>query len=223
MRISQSILISAVLALLALPALGAQDLSKYRGFSLGSSLAVVSREAHIPADRVTTVHKSPALMQQLTVWPIDLSAGPQVPEDVQQMQLSFCDGQLYSIAVMYRTNATEGLTADDMIRAISLKYGVAVRPVAASNPQPLSFDSVDTLLASWQDSQYSAMLSRSPLLQSFQLVVLSRKLQAQADAATTEAVAQESEDAPQRETARVKKEADDAQTVRDANLKAFRP
>jgi hypothetical protein len=67
------------------------------------------------------------------------------------------------------------------------------------------------------------MLSRSPLLQSFQLVVLARKLQAQADAATTEAVAQESEDAPQRETARVKKEADDAQTVRDANLKAFRP
>ena len=46
--------------------------------------------------------------------------------------------------------------------------------------------------------------------------------QSQIDA-IVEAVAQETEDAPGKETARVKKEADDLAAVRQANLKSFRP
>jgi hypothetical protein len=224
MKITQNVLIGLALALLAVPALGARDLSKYRSFSLGSSLAVVSKEAGVTPDQVRTSHQSPALIQQVSLWPIASSDTPADSQDLQQMQLSFCNGGLYSITVIYRNAATAGLTSEDMIRAISADYGVATQPAAARKPPaPFSFDSEDAQLASWQDSQYSVVLSRSPLSQSFQLVVLSKPLQAQADAAIAAAVAQDREDAPQRETARVKKEADDMQSLRDANLKAFRP
>jgi hypothetical protein len=224
MKISQDVLICAAMALLAVPTLGAQDLSKYRNFSLGSTLAVVAKEAQVPLDQVTTVHQSPALLQQLTLWPEDSSDAQGGSEDVREMQLSFCNGELYNITVVYKTSATQGLTDDQLIQAISSKYGVAARPAAATNPPALlSSNSADQQLASWQNSQYSAALSRSPLSRSFQLVLLSKKLQAQADAATTEAVAQEQEDAPQREAALAKKEAEDQQAQSDANLKAFRP
>jgi hypothetical protein len=75
MKISPNVLISAALVLLAVPALCAQDLSKYRGFSLGSTLAVVSKQAQVPLDQIATVHQSPALIQQLTLWLIDSSDG----------------------------------------------------------------------------------------------------------------------------------------------------
>jgi hypothetical protein len=224
MRISQNVLICAALALLALPALGAQDLSKYRGFSLETSLALASKQAQVPQEQISTVHKSPALIQQFTLWPVQSAAALEGSENVQQMQLSFCNGELYNITVIYRTAATEGLTNDDMIQAISVRYGLAIRPGTSSKPTaPLSFESVDEQLASWQDSQYSVTLSRSPLSQSFQLVVLSKGLQARADAAAAQSVAQDREDAPQRETARVKKEAEDLQALRDSNRTAFRP
>jgi len=224
MKISSNLLVCAALALLAVPALGAQDLSKYRAFALGSTLATVSKQAQVPLDQISTVHQSPALIQQLTLWPIDSSDAGEGPQDVQQMQFSFCNGKLYNITVIYRTAATEGLTNEDMIDAISSRYGVATRPPTPNNtPAPLSFDSGNIRLASWQDSQYSVVLSRSPLAPSFHLVLLSTTLQTQADAATAEAVAQERVDAPQREAARVKKEAEDAQALREANRRAFRP
>jgi hypothetical protein len=224
MKITQNLLICLALALLSVPALCAQDFSKYRNFSLGSSLAAISKQADVAADQISTIHQSPALIQQLTLWPIEASGAPSGSEAVQQMQLSFCNGGLYNITVMYRTAATEGLTTKDMIQAISANYGIATLPASDSNPPPpLSFSSVDVQIALWQDSQYSATLSRSPLSQSFRLVILSKRLQAQADAAIVEAVAQEREDAPQLASARVKKEAEDLQTLRETNIKAFRP
>ena len=224
MKISRSALICAAVALLTIPALGAFDLSKYRNFSLGSSLAAVSKQAQVSPDQIKTIHKSPAMIQQFTVWPIESSDAPERSEDVQQMELSFCNGQLYNVTATYKTSATQGLTNDDMIRAISARYGVATRPDATSGPPPqASFGTADLQLASWQDAQDSVALFRSPLSDSFKLVVLSKAVQAQADAATAEALVQERDDAPQRETARIKKEADDLQALRDANLKAFRP
>jgi hypothetical protein len=63
-----------------------------------------------------------------------------------------------------RAHLCEGLTDEYMIHAISATYGVA-RKAAIPNepPAPLSFSSADIQLASWQDSRYSVVLSRSPL------------------------------------------------------------
>jgi len=224
MKITRNVLACLSLALLSATAIGAQDLSKYRNFSLQSSLAVVSKQADVTPDEVNTTYRSPAVIQDFSLWPIESSEGPARSEDVQQMQFSFCNGELYKIVVTYRTAATEGLTAEDMVQAVSAKYGIAERPAADSNPpKNLSYSSADTQVALWEDAQYSVALSHSPLSESFQLVVLSKQLERQANAAIADAVAQERDDAPQREVARVKKEAEDLQTLREANIKAFRP
>jgi hypothetical protein len=224
MRVTQNVLIGLALALLSVPALGAQDLSHYRAFSLGSTLGEVAKHANATPDQVQTLYRSPALIQQLALWPIAAGDAEAGSETVQQMQLNFSNGVLYRIVVIYRTAATQGFTNEDMIAAISPSYGLATRPlVDAKLPPSFGFGNSDAPIASWQDAQYSVVLSRSALSQSFQLVVLSKSLQEQADAAIAAAVAQNLADAPQREDARVKKEAQDIESLREANLKAFRP
>ena len=87
----------------------------------------------------------------------------------------------------------------------------------------MSYSDAEEPLAFWEDPQDSVTLSRSPLSNSFQLVMFSKQMNRQAVAAISEAVKKEQEDAPQKEVARLKKEADDLETMRQANLKAFRP
>src|SRR2546422_7620867 len=45
----------------------------------------------------------------------------------RQVFFSFCNGELYRILVTYDRHATQGLTAEDMIQAVSTKYGTATR------------------------------------------------------------------------------------------------
>jgi hypothetical protein len=224
MKVTQNILISTALTLFCIPALSAQNFSKYREFSLGSSLAVVSKQVDLTPDEIKTVHQAPVLMQDVTYWPGESSTVPTDTDPVQEMELSFCSGKLYSISVFYKSSATEGFSDEDMIKAVSATYGVAIRPAAEKTPaQPVSFSSGDVRLATWEDAQGAVTLSRSGLSQSFRLVVLSKQLQADADAASAQDIAQETADAPALASAREKQEAQDQQTERDANLKAFRP
>jgi hypothetical protein len=223
-KMMRNTLICLAASLLSVSAICAQDLSKYRNFSLGTSVASISKQVDARPEELRVTHQSPVLIQELTWWPIGSSNPAARSEAVQQIRFSFCNRQLYKIIVTYDETATKGLTAEDMVQAISARYGAATRPAADTNVSaPLSYSSDDTQIALWQDSRYSVALSRPQLSQSFQLVILSKELQTQADAAIAEAVAQEREEAPQRETARVKKEADDLQTLREANLKVFRP
>jgi hypothetical protein len=224
MRITQNVLVSVALLLLSVPMLSAQSFSKYRNFSLGSSLAVVSKQADVTQSQINVIHQAPVLMQDVTYWPGESGTTPMEADAVQQMQLSFCNGGLYSINVLYKSSATQGLSDEDMIQAVSITYGVATRSAPDKNlPETLKFGSPDVQLATWQDSQDSVTLSRSPLSKSFHLIVLSKQLQAQADAATAQDIAQELQDAPKRAADRAKQEVQDQQDVRDANLKAFRP
>ncbi|MGH9571932.1 MAG: hypothetical protein ACRD40_00160 [Candidatus Acidiferrales bacterium] len=226
MKITKTLLMCLTVALLSVPTFSAQDLSKYRNFSLGGSLAAISKEAGgVTADQVKTLHQKPKLIQQFTVWPVQSSDAATGAGPVQEMEFSFCDGRLYNITVTYQSDATRGLTSEDLIKAISADYGVATRPVAASNPSAISSvsDSAYKQVALWQDSERSVNLSVSPLSQSFQLVILTKPLEAEADAAIAAAEAQDRADAPQRENARLKQEAEDLQAERNANLKAFRP
>jgi hypothetical protein len=223
MKTMRNIVIGLVAMLLFVPLAGGQDLSKYRDFSLGTTLIKLAKQVDEKPGDARVMHQSPALIQKVTSWPAQ-SYHAASPDPVEKIVFSFLDGRLYRIAVAYDDSTTKGITAEDMIQAVSAKYGTAKRPSADSNPPAiLSYTSADTQLALWEDSQYSVALSRSPLSQSFQLVVLSKQLDSQADAAIAEAVKHEREDAPQREIARVKKEADDLEVLREANLKAFRP
>jgi hypothetical protein len=202
----------------------AQDLSKYRSFSFGSSVADISKRVDTRSNEPSLIHRSPVLIQELIWWPVAASGSSRPPEAIEQVRLSFCNQELYKIVATYDEMAIKGMTADDMVEAISATYGTATR--FADDPSvaaPVTFSSVDVQLALWENAEYSIVLSHSPLSSSFQLTLMSKARNAQAEAGIAEDVRQETEGAPQRETARVKKEADDLEAIRQANLKSFRP
>jgi hypothetical protein len=210
--------------LLAAPMLHAQDLSKYRAFSLGSSVATVLKHTNQrPAD-VTVVHQQPALLQELTWWPPSIPGRVNQPNSVEQILFSFHNGELYKMSVTYDQSSTEGLTADDMMKSISEKYGPA-RYVALAIDLPTSeqSESEQKPIATWDDSEYSFNLVRSSLSGRFQLVIYSKPGKAAAEADHARALVLEKQEAPQRETARQKVEADALEVARQKNQKSFRP
>jgi len=208
--------------LLSVPLAQAQNLSKYRQFSLGASLAEVSKQIDQRPDNASMIQQNPATIQQLEWWPVPINLLVK-SEPVQKVILSFYNRTLYKVEAMYDSDATAGLTAADMIRAISASYGT---PTKVSDIVPHSgaaYDAAEPAIAQWEDGRYTVSLSRESFLSTFELVLVSKPLNAQAEASVIEAAKQEREDAPQNEIARGKKAADDLETERQANLKAFRP
>jgi hypothetical protein len=166
------------------------------------------------------IHSRPALIQELTWWPASLPGPPLRPDAIEQMLFSFYNDELYKMSVTYDRSSTEGLTADDMERSISAKYGpatyiaLAFDPITSEGQQPV---------AAWDDSQYSVNLVRSSLTGGFELVVYSKKVKAVAELAFAEAVKLDKEEGPQRDAERQKKETDALEVTRQKNQKSFRP
>jgi hypothetical protein len=221
--------IALLMVLLSAPLISAQDLSKYRTFSLGTSLAELSKQLvskqlvrHVEP---TLIHQRPAVIQEVTLWLLGSSyQSPGETDPVSQILFSFYNGTLYRILVIYDQKATEGLTAEDMVQAVSAQYGTATRPKTdISFPTKASYQSKEKIIARWEDSQNSVNLFRSGTLDSFGLVLLSKRLDAEAEAAIIESVKLEKEEAPQKEIERQKKEADDLEVARQKNKRAFRP
>jgi len=209
--------------LIAAPMLHAQELSKYRTFSLGTSLAAVLKHTdQKPAD-VRLIHARPAMAQELTWWPSP--AGTSVrSEAIEQILFSFNDGELYKISVIYDRGATEGLTAADMMKALSLKYGPVTSVALEIDVTPKDhYDSSGKAIASWEDSEYSVNLVRSTFTDVFGLIIYSKRANAEADIAAAQAVILEKQGGPKREAARQQKETDDLEVARQKNRKIFQP
>src|SRR5438046_8238600 len=179
-----SILCLFVLLLLA-PLLRAQDLSKYRHFTLGMSLTKLLERTDQKMSDVKTIHGRPALIQELTWWPPNVPGASLRSDSVEQILFSFCNGELYKISVTYDRPSTQGLTEEDMVKSISAKYGPAtiVAPEIDSAAGP-RFNTKQTTVASWEDVQYSVNLVRSSFNDVLGLVVLSRRVNTQAELAT---------------------------------------
>jgi hypothetical protein len=133
---------------------------------------------------------------------------------------SFYDGELYKISVSYDRSSTEGLTADDIVKSITAKYGPATYTALAID---FTANERQQPVASWEDSQYSFNLVRSSFTGGFQLVIYSKKVNAEAELALAEAVKLDKQEGPQREAERLKKETDDLAVKRLKNQKSFRP
>ena len=103
---------------LSTPLVSAQDLSKYREFQLGMSVAAVAQKAGVTA-MAGVPHQPPALIQELTWQPPDGLAASPPRDSVRKVLLSFFNGELFRIAVSYEWERTEGLTVEDMIAALS--------------------------------------------------------------------------------------------------------
>jgi hypothetical protein len=216
----------AFAALSASALLGA-DLSSYRGFQLGMNVFEAQKKAGGIASPITVVHRRPALMQQLE-WRPDYV--PSVSESVKEAFLSFYNGELFRIVVNYDRYRTEGMTAEDLIEAISANYGAAKRPpdeAILASSFPFSHGEKAKVLARWENSTSSFSLARSPFQPGFVLIGISKRLEALAQTAAAEAVRLDTLEAPQREAEQQRKQADDAaaseERARAANKPGFRP
>jgi hypothetical protein len=214
-------------ALLAIPgAAWAEDLSMYRSFQLGTDLLTVAKQAGVDPAGARVVHRRPALFQDLE-WRPQFTGPTGVSDTAKEVVFSFYDGRLFRITVGYDRYQIDGLTVDDLVDAISMRYGTATRPKVVAGATPASFGDHEEVLAQWQDPKYEFSLIRSSYGRDFKLVGILNDLNAQATAATIEAVKLDLEDAPQREAARVAKE-DETERVRLekarlANKANFRP
>ncbi len=224
MKTLHSSILCLVALLLLTPLLRAQDLSKYRHFTLGMSLTKLLERTDQKMTDVKMIHGRPALVQELTWWPPNVPGTSLRPDSVEQILFSFCNGELYKISVTYDRPSTEGLTEADMVKSISAKYGpatiVAPEIDAAPNEQ---YNSKQKPVASWEDAQYSFSLVRSFFSDVLGLVVLSKQVNAQTEPAIAEAARLDEQEGPKREAERQKKQTDDLEVARQKNQKSFRP
>ena len=224
MKTLRSSILCFVVLLLAAPLLRAQDLSKYRHFTLGMSLTRVLERTDQKMTDVKVIHGRPALVQELNWWPPNLPGTSFQSDTVEQILFSFYNGELYKISVTYDQTSTEGLTAEDMVKSISAKYGPATNVVletdSAKNDR---YDVRQKHVASWEDAQYSFNLVRSSFTDHLGLIMYSKRVNAEAELAIVEAAKLDEQEGPQREAERQKKQTDDLETARQKNRKIFRP
>jgi len=188
------------------------------------SLPELSNQVHLRPLQTKLIQKHASVIQELTCWPSGASDYSLQPDSVRQIFFSFYNGELFRILVTYDRDATHGLTAEDMVQAISTNYGTATRPAGEiSFPTNELYRSTQKVIARWEDSQYSINLVRSRFLNSFALVMFSKGLDAQADVAIAKSIKLEGQEDPQKEIDRQKKEADDLEVARQKNRKVFRP
>ena len=241
MKMMRNIVVALSLILLSAPLIFGQDLSKYRTFSLGTNFAELSKQVGPYSHYTTLIHPRPPAIQELTFWTLNSSRSWVGGYPVSQILFSFYNGELYRIGVTYDRDDTAGLTDDDMVQAVSARYGTATSLYPESSlfptnyldgstdkviPFSLTSDpyvSADRVIARWEDSQNAVSLLRSNNQNSFRLALSSKRLDVQAEAAIFEFEKLEKREAPQVEIGRVKKEADDLETMRQTNLKAFQP
>lgn len=208
--------------------LSGADLSQYRGLELGSSLAAAAKAAGMEPSAATMVHLRPALMQELDWQPRRSYAANYATEPVQEVVLSFYDGELYRIAAKYDRFRTEGMTAEDLIAGISQVYGVSTRPVAEklSIGSPAYPETME-VIARWENTQYSCNLVHPAGSPNFSMILFSKRLDEQAQKAAIEAIKLDEQEAPARDAALRKAQEEEKQLVLDkarlANKQAFRP
>jgi hypothetical protein len=210
----------------------AQDLSRYRTFELGSSLAAVSTLTAVAASDAKTMHQRPAVLQDLEWRPLRWTIGSvsESTDPVAQMVFSFYNDQLFRIVVDYGPASTEGLTDRDMIEAISAIYGTPLAKstrAAARWPSLLESES-GAPVARWGDAEHVVVLYRTDSYrQALRLIVTALPLDGLARKAETQAMRMDDQEAPRREIARQKKELADglaaAEKARVANKKIFKP
>ena len=224
MKTLRGSLLCFVVLFFLVPLLSGRDLSKYRDFTLGMSLTKLLERTDQKMTDVKTIHSRPALIEELNWWPPKASGASLQSDSVERVLFSFYNGELYKISVTYDRLSTAGLTDEDMMRSISVKYGPAT--IAAPELGPAvdgSYDPKQKSVASWEDAQYSLSLVRSSFNDVLGLVVFSKRANAEADAATAEAVKLDQQEGPKREADRLKKQTDDLQVTRERNQRSFRP
>jgi hypothetical protein len=207
-------------------ATSAGDLSKYRDFQLETELSTVAMQTGMSSSQAKTIHLRPALIRELTWRPQPLGLS-RTTESVQEVVFSFYNGELFQIVVNYDRYETEGLTTGDIVKAISVSYGIPAVPVARAKAMSRAYGDPEEVLAQWQDPEHRFELFRASYGPTFRLIGVLKRLEAPAQAATLEAKRLDNEEAPQRDAARVANEEEAVRTklekARLVNKPKFQP
>src|SRR5467141_5039837 len=109
MKTIRSSILCFVVLLLTASLLRAQDLSKYRHFTLGMSLSRVLERTDQKMADVKVIRGRPALVQELNWRPPNLLGTSFRSDTVEQILCSFYNVELYKIFVPYIRTSTQGL------------------------------------------------------------------------------------------------------------------
>jgi hypothetical protein len=217
-----------------------QDLSRYREFQLGTNLPAIAKQIRVKPSDAKAIHERPAVIQELE-WRNPLTDSSQRSDSVGNILFRFYNGELYCLVVTYDRERTEGMTAEDIVEAVSAKYGTANRLTAEiilsstrlfTDGEKLISDRSEKVIARWEDSQYSFNLfqysSKATFGEAtFGLVVYSKWLDDLARDAIVESVRLDKQEAPQRELYSRKKKDEENRSkqekARGVNKPPFRP
>jgi hypothetical protein len=225
---SRTIVIS-ILCLAFFSSLGmAQDLSKYRDFQFGMTLDSVVKQVQMKSTDAKTRHDRPALIQTLEWNQVGYPESAPKNTSVRTIRFDFYNGELSKMVVTYNPVETNGLTAEDMIDAISTTYGPATTPGdSVSVSDSITYADQEKVLARWDNEQYSYNLYRSSYGSTFGLVAFSKMLDVMARNASREADRLDKLEAPAKELAQQKKREEDTRAAQEAarsiNKPKFRP
>lgn len=227
--VSSRTLFLFVLCLTFFSSLGiAQDLSHYRDFQFGMNLDSVAKQIEMKPADAKTRHDRPALIQTLEWNQIGYSETAPKNASVRSIRFDFYNGELSKMVVTYNPVETNGLTAQDMIEAISSRYGAATTPGdSVSVSDSTTYEDQEKVLARWDNEQYSYNLYRSSYGNTFGLVAFSKMLELKVRDASHEADRLDKLEAPARELAQQKKLTDAAhaaqEDARSINKPKFHP
>src|SRR5947209_565498 len=125
---SRCVMHALIFGAMLAPAALASDLSTYRGFQLGATVAAEVKQSGMSPSEVTVLHARPARIEELQWRPGRFSGVAATPDAVDQVRLVFINGRLFRMIVDYDSEKTDGMTTQDLIEAISAQYGTASRP-----------------------------------------------------------------------------------------------
>jgi hypothetical protein len=198
-----------------------QDLSRYRGYALESSLESVVSTSGVSSNDIKTLHARPSKIQEIEWRAPYASSDESMADPVRGAVFSFFDGALYQIVVRYDRDRTGGLTNSDVIESLSTVYGTPARGTATNPASAAVPDSV--LVALWDSPDSSIALVRGEYSSEFHLVLTSKPLTMRARQAIRESGRLDVLEAPRRELERRKQELVDRDAARTTNKAAFRP
>ncbi len=211
--------------------LQAQDLSRYRDFQLGSTVASVQKTSGATANDVKSIQQRPDRIQELRWRPSERYNDRMTPtEAVREVIFTFYNDQLFKMMIDYDRERTEGLTDADLIDAISARYGVPVLQATSLHtnaPAPATPLDGDAVVARWSDADTSLTLVRGIYPTTLRLIIARKSTEALALNAAAEAARLDRVEAPQRELERVNRMAEDsraaAEKARVVNKPLFKP
>ena len=210
------------------PGAAAQNLARYREFEFGMSVDAVAKQTQSEATKARTLHTRPNLIQSLQWDRSSYFSSSSGTDPVRNIRFEFYDDQLFKILVSYAGRQVEGLTADDLIDAISKVYGPASKPDESVVVSAYTgYEERQKVLARWENSENIYSLFRSSYGGEFALLAASKGLETLAVGSIQEAQRLEALAAPQREAERRQKEAADRKVseekARAVNKPGFRP